>query len=80
MSNKEESAIVIDFTHLTSVMLIVSIFLGNKYQWTHMQSRNRVPDVEKKRMVTGGGLGEREEYTGRLELTHTHYYIQKIGN
>ena len=32
MSNKEESAIVIDFTHLTSVMLIVSIFLGNKYQ------------------------------------------------
>ena len=55
MSNKEESAIVIDFTHLTSVMLIVSIFLGNKYQWTYIQSRNRVTDVENKRREERGG-------------------------
>ena len=41
------------------------------YRWTYLQSRNRVTDVENKRMVTKGGkvaVG----WIGRLGLTYIH--------
>ena len=30
------------------------------YKWTYLQSRNRLPDFEKKLMLTGGKNGERD--------------------
>ena len=44
------------------------------YQWTFLQNRNRVTDVEYKLMVSSGEWGK--GYIRRFGLTYTHHYMQ----
>ena len=52
--------------------------LKKRVQWTYLQNRNRVTDVENKLMVTKWERGGRDKLGGWD--WHTHTIIYKIGN
>ena len=48
-----------------------------RYNWTYLQNRNRVTDVQNKCMVTKGGKSSKKHTLGHWTDRHTALYVKK---